>query len=337
MSDNPHSRRTSRPAIPLAPLIDEFHRHGRGSRNGVPVVTVHDPQVAGTNEDGHRRSSRNSIPLPGTEDSRRRASRPAVPLYDTSAATAAMCEQLGYAFADASLLTIALTHPSFRNEYTPGGADNQRLEFLGDAVLGLLITHELVQRLPERHEGELTVLKSQLVRESSLAVLAEDLGLGQALSLGRGEDQTGGRQRPSVLADALEAVVGAVFEDAGYERTRAVVLRLFDTAIVDVVSRVETIGQAPTALSASTANWKTAVQELLQHLGEQPPVYSLTAEEGPVHARHFYIRATAQVGNHTLTADGEGASKKSAEHAAAECLYRSVLELAGPDPPPLVI
>ena len=148
----------------------------------------------------------------------------------------------------------AVTHPSWRNENAPGGEDNQRLEFLGDAVLGLTITQELVQRLPDRKEGELTVMKSQLVRESSLAVIAERLGVGQALKLGRGEDQTGGRHRPSVLADALEALIGAVFLDAGYDAAREVVMRLFSEAIEQMIDQVEHADVLdPSALSASSS------------------------------------------------------------------------------------
>ncbi len=184
-----------------------------------------------------------------------------------------------------------------------------------------MITQELVLRLPQRREGELTVLKSQLVRESSLASVAEELLVGQALRLGRGEDQTGGRQRPSVLADAMEALLGAVFLDAGYEKTREIVLALFGPSLVAVISQVEAPGLP---LSATTANWKTAVQELLQQLGSHPPAYALVGEDGPVHARRFRVQATTLLGPDTLAATGEGASKKVAENEAAEGLYRQV-------------
>jgi len=262
--------------------------------------------------------------------SERRASRPAMPLHDHLAALPVLIRKLGHCFQDVTLLDMALTHPSWRNEHSPGQADNQRLEFLGDAVIGLVITQELVQRLPQRCEGELTVLKSQLVRESSLAALAEELMVGQALRLGRGEDQSGGRQRVSVLADAMEALLGAVFLDAGYEKTREVVLELFGRALVAVISQVEAPGLP---LSATTANWKTAVQELLQRLGTQPPVYTLVAEEGPVHTRRFRVEATTLLGVQTLAAMGEGASKKAAENEAAEGLYRQVAESRSAPPP----
>lgn len=266
----------------------------------------------------------------------RRSSRPAIPIHDWLAGMRVLAGRLDHAFHDESLLTTALTHPSWRNENAPGSADNQRLEFLGDAVLGLIITQELVQRLPARREGELTVLKSQLVRESSLAAMAESLAVGSALRLGRGEEHTGGRQRPSVLADAMEALVGALFLDAGYDATRLVVLRLFGELLDEVVAQVETLGTS-TQLSASTANWKTAVQELLQHLGSPPPVYTLVAEDGPVHARRFHVQAATTLGDRFLTSEGEGPTKKLAEHAAAAELYQRVVENApGPVDPTLL-
>jgi ribonuclease-3 len=238
---------------------------------------------------------------------------------------AALCDRLGYRFADSNVLVTALTHPSWRNEHAPASEDNQRLEFLGDAVLGTIVSHELVLRLPDRREGELTVLKSQLVRESSLATLAEKLRVGPALRLGRGEDYTGGRTRASVLADAVEAVVGAIFLDAGYDRTREVLLRALDEPLSDVIAQIEAAESAQAGLSAGTANWKTAVQELLQHLGHQPPAYATMAEDGPVHARRFRVKATTQLVDTTLETEGCGPSKKAAENDAAAGLYQAVL------------
>ena len=257
----------------------------------------------------------------------RRLSRPAIAIHDYLAGIGALAPRLGHGFSDTDLLVTAVTHPSWRNENAPGGEDNQRLEFLGDAVLGLTITQELVQRLPERKEGELTVMKSQLVRESSLAVIAERLGVGLALKLGRGEDQTGGRHRPSVLADAMEALIGAVFLDGGYDAAREVVMRLFGEAIelmIEQLQQTDTLD--PGALSANTANWKTAVQELLQRAGLHPPIYTLEGEEGPVHLRKFRVAAVARLGETLLTAHGEGGSKKIAEHDAAAELYRQMHE-----------
>ena len=255
----------------------------------------------------------------------RRLSRPAIIVHDYLAGIGVLAPKLGHGFAEPDLLITAVTHPSWRNENAPGGEDNQRLEFLGDAVLGLTITQELIARLPDRKEGELTVLKSQLVRESSLAAIADRLGVGLALKLGRGEDQTGGRTRPSVLADALEALIGAVFMDAGYDAAREVVLRLFSEPLAQVVGQLERGDvQNLSALSATTANWKTAVQEMLQRAGLHPPQYTLSGEDGPVHARRFRVMASAHVGDGVLTAQGEGASKKAAEHDAAAALYQQL-------------
>lgn len=267
------------------------------------------------------RPSRQNIPGQST-----RSSRSNIPAYDPEIPTRLLHERIGHPFADPALLIAALTHPSWRNEQAPGSPDNQRLEFLGDAVVGLIITHELVRRLPERREGELTVLKSQLVRESSLAIMADRLGVGQALRLGRGEDFTGGRQRPSVLADAMEAIVGALLLDSGYESTREIVLRLFGDTLCELIAQVETTDAA--ALSLTTANWKTAAQELLQHHGSPPPTYSLVAEDGPDHARRFRVRAATRLGEVDFESVGEGPTKKAAENEAAAGLYHTVNERA---------
>lgn len=259
----------------------------------------------------------------------RRSSRPLIPVPDTTAGTAELVRRLGYTFADPSLLEASLTHPSWHNEHPEAVTDNQRHEFLGDAVLGLVITEALLERMPDRREGQLTVLKSQLVRESALAEQAQSLGIGSALRLGRGEDYTGGRRRTSVLADAFEAVVGAVFVDGGYGAAREVVRRLFDDLLDAAAAAVAELGATPTALSAGVANWKTAVQELLQQHANLPPTYAVVDEQGPFHARTFVVQATARAagesGEVDLVGVGRGPSKKLAEHAAAADLYQRVL------------
>lgn len=263
----------------------------------------------------------------------RRASRPQMPINDTVAGTAALLSNLGYTFKNRAYLDEALTHPSWRNEHPDCPFDNQRMEFLGDAVLGLAITEALIDQLPARGEGHLTVLKSQLVRESMLAQLAQQLGIGAALRLGRGEDQSGGRARPSILADAFEAVLGAVLRDGGYDAVQALVRVLFDELLLDASLTVEELGALPTALSAGTANWKTAVQELLQRAGHQPPHYAIVGDEGPEHAPTFRAVATAHVGAAELRGEGAGSSKKAAEAAAAQALYAQlVAEVSEVDP-----
>lgn len=263
----------------------------------------------------------------------RRTSRSQMPINDTVAGTAALLANLGYSFKNRALIDEALTHPSWRNEHPDCPFDNQRMEFLGDAVLGLAITEALVDQLPERGEGHLTVLKSQLVRESMLAQLAQQLGIGAALRLGRGEDQSGGRLRPSILADALEAVLGAVLRDGGYDAVQALVRELFGELLIDASLTVEELGALPTALSAGTANWKTAVQELLQRAGHPPPLYTIVSDEGPEHAPTFRALAVAHVGEAELQGEGEGSSKKTAEACAARALYaRIVSDVSAVDP-----
>jgi ribonuclease-3 len=235
----------------------------------------------------------------------------------------ALIRALGHTFVQPKLLQEALVHPSYRNE-RGGKMDNQRLEFLGDAVLGLVITEALLEALPERREGQLTALKSQLVRESSLAQVAEELRLGSVLQLGRGEDRTGGRQRPSVLADAVEALIGAVFLDGGYEPARTLVRRLLQTRLAELVGDLSATAPSTPALAARMGNWKTAVQELLQHLGLLPPVYELVGHNEHLPARRFTVQALV-TGRETWQGQGSGASKKVAEYAAAEQLFRQIL------------
>jgi len=266
------------------------------------------------------------VDLPRTD---RRASRPAIPIHDTVAGTAAMVGRLGYEFLNPEHLAEALTHTSYRNEHPDCAADNQRLEFLGDAVLGLVITEALIECMPKRREGQLTLLKSQLVRESCLVDIANDLGVGSALRLGRGEEASGGRARASILADAVEATIAAVFTDGGYEAVRPVVRRLFAGLLREAATTVAELGDTPGALSAGVANWKTAVQELLQQLGYQPPTYTVVSFIGPAASRQFRVQATAFIHNDLLTGEGEGANKKFAEHVAAGDLYQQLLTLTG--------
>src|SRR4051812_35524651 len=146
----------------------------------------------------------------------------------------ALEERLGHTFADRTLCEAALTHKSWLNEAPGAGrTDNERLEFLGDAVLALVVSDLLMRRFPERSEGELSKTRAVIVSESGLAKAAEAIGLGQWIFLGRGEDQAGGRRKPSILSDALEALMGAVYLDAGLEAARAVAERLFGPALQD--------------------------------------------------------------------------------------------------------
>jgi ribonuclease-3 len=214
-------------------------------------------------------------------------------------------QRLGHAFADPALLRLALTHASFGHEKRQRTPDNQRLEFLGDAVLQLAVTAELYRRFPELPEGRLTVLRAQLVNRHHLQELAQEVGLGDHLILGRGEENSQGRQRGSILADAMEAVIGAVFAEAGWDTARAIILRLLEPSLATLT--VES--------HVAEANPKGNLQEKLQAEGERPPVYHCVSETGPAHARVYEVVVEWQGRE---LGRGRGASKKEAETRAAQ-------------------
>ena len=202
-------------------------------------------------------------------------------------------EALGYTFRDEALLRRALTHPSMGKE------DNQRLEFLGDAVLQYLMSDRLYRRHPGDREGALTHRRALLVCEASLSQIAEKLGIGEALVMDRGEEQTGGRTKPSVLCDAMEAVLAAVYLDGGMDAARDVVERCWPGE--DEVSR-------------PMQDSKGQLQEVLQKNGGETPTYRIIGESGPPHAPVF--EAAVYRGDELL-ATGTGKTKKQAEQAAA--------------------
>lgn len=214
-------------------------------------------------------------------------------------------QRLGHLFADENLLRQALTHASFGHEKRQRTLDNQRLEFLGDAVLQLVVTAELYRHFPELPEGRLTVLRARLVNRHHLRALAEELGLGDHLILGRGEENSQGRQRGSILADAMEAVLGAVFVEVGWDASRAIILRLLEPSLAAIASEND----------STTANPKGSLQEKLQAEGEHPPVYRCVSETGPAHARIYEVAVEWQGRE---LGRGQGASKKEAETRAAE-------------------
>ncbi len=215
-------------------------------------------------------------------------------------------ELLGHEFQDPQLLTLALTHPSVCHEAAPEAAGqlshNQRLEFLGDSVLGLVLTRELYEKFPALDEGPLTKARAQMVNRRTLANLGRRFRLGEHLVMSRGEEASGGRDRESALADAFEAVVGAIFLDAGYEVGARFVLRLFRDAFGELT-------EIP-----NLSNPKGELQELLQATSPQAPSYEITASSGPDHQRLFQCavsHAGVELGR------GEGKSKKEAESQAA--------------------
>jgi len=219
---------------------------------------------------------------------------------------AALQETLGTPFNNPSLLEQALVHSSYVNE-NPAATANERLEFLGDAVLGLVIAQELYQRLPQSSEGRMTELRSSLVRGEALARLAGAIGLGGHLYLGRGEEASGGREKPANLAGALEAVIAAIFLDRGFNTARGFILGLMAEELDKVISQ----GIEP--------DYKSQLQELIQARHQPAPTYQVIEATGPDHDRSFTIEV--RVGD-TVLGRGSGKSKKSAEEAAA----RSALE-----------
>jgi ribonuclease III len=208
--------------------------------------------------------------------------------------------RLGYGFTDQALLRQALAHRSWCSEF-PGNASNERLEFLGDAVLGLTIADLVYRRFPELPEGKLTDLRKAVVNAGALAAVADELDLGRELLLGKGEAAAGGRRKPSILSDALEAVFGAVYLDGGSEPAQDLIARTLLTRLEEAVTRLGGLDH------------KTTLQELAAELFGSPPVYVLHAD-GPDHAKRF--EATVHIaGRHW--GSGEGRSKKQAEQAAA--------------------
>lgn len=211
-------------------------------------------------------------------------------------------ERLGYTFRDIGLLQLSLTHPSVAHEQGTPVQHNQRLEFLGDAVLQLVLTRELYKKYPDFGEGPLTKARAKLVNRRTLAEKGRDLGVGGHLILSHGEEIHGGRERPSALADAFEALVGALLEDGGFEVAEKMVLRLFH----DELSGLADIPMME--------NPKGELQELLQAESQDAPSYSVVSTTGPDHDRVF--ECTVHHAGREL-ARGRGKSKKEAESAAA--------------------
>ena len=214
---------------------------------------------------------------------------------------------IGYKFDDPALLERALTHRSWAHENLAGrsedeirAAENESFEFLGDSVLGLAVAEQLFRKHPDASEGELTLMKHRLVSTTTLAAAAESLNIGEYIRIGRGEEKTGGRQKRAILADALEAIIAAVFFDGGYITARSFVTRV----LADEFREVTPDG---------CADYKTLLQETLQAEQLSGPVYSLLKTEGQPHERTFYVEAAWNTGR----AEGCGRSIKSAEMMAA--------------------
>ncbi|MBQ8797375.1 MAG: ribonuclease III [Oscillospiraceae bacterium] len=209
---------------------------------------------------------------------------------------------IGYSFQNIILLQNALTHSSYANEcWHDSLKSNERLEFLGDSILGMVVAEHLYRRFPERPEGELTKMRADMVCEQALAVIAEKLELGKHLLLGNGEEQTGGRSRASILADAVESVIAASFLDGGMDAAKAFIEKF---VLCDVPVK-----------SMHNIDFKTALQEQVQRKRDQVLAYRLTGESGPDHDKRFEVEVTL---NGKVVGTGIGSSKKRAEQAAAK-------------------
>lgn len=211
-------------------------------------------------------------------------------------------EKLGYSFKNLSLLETALTHSSYANEkHAPGVESYERLEFLGDSILGLVTADYLFRHEPSLPEGRMTRLRAELVCEASLHQVALSLGLGGCMRLGRGEEHSGGRERPSILADMVEAIIAALYLDGGLDAARRFILG-------QVLNEVQ-IGEAHQAL-----DYKTELQELVQQKPGRVISYEMTGESGPDHDKRFYYRVSV---DGRAVGEGEGRTKKEAEQMAA--------------------
>lgn len=213
----------------------------------------------------------------------------------------ALCRQLGYAFKQPQLLQRALTHRSHTQ------AHNERLEFLGDSVLNCVVAKHLFETYTDLPEGDLSRLRSNLVNQQTLFSMAQQLHLGELLLLGEGERKSAGFRRPSILADALEAIFGAVFLDAGFAAAERVILGLYVPFIAQ--ADVQSLGK----------DYKTLLQEYLQARRLALPKYTVIATQGEAHAQLFQVEC--EIGQLKVATRGEGASRRSAEQAAAEAAY----------------
>ncbi len=217
-------------------------------------------------------------------------------------------QNIGYVFRDKRLLEEALTHSSYANENRKSGARcNERLEFLGDSILGFLVAEHLYALAPDMPEGQMTRTRAELVCEKSLDIASNEMQLGDFLRLGRGEELSGGRTRPSILADAFEAVVASVYLDGGMPPAHKLVARF-------ILTQLTSAGQA-------AADYKTSLQELVQKKSGQTLTYHMISESGPDHLKHFSVAVRL---NGETMGTGGGRSKKEAEQEAARAALEAL-------------
>ena len=209
---------------------------------------------------------------------------------------------IGYRFGDPLLLVLALTHRSFTKTVSDHAPSNERLEFLGDSVLGLVIAHQLYSDHPNQREGDLTKAKAMLVSEATLSHVGKEIGLHDHIHLSPEEDKSGGRKRASIVSDAFESVIGAVYLDGGFDAARDLILRLIYSRKSSILSDI------------SQKNFKGDLLELIQSRGEGMPRYDVISEVGPDHHKVFHV--VVKVNGDTV-GEGRGLSKKEAEQKAA--------------------
>ncbi|MDE1178078.1 MAG: ribonuclease III [Edaphobacter sp.] len=245
-----------------------------------------------------------------------------------------------HTFERPELLTWALTHRSLAyesgNEASPDpSSDNEQLEFVGDAVLGLAVAESLFRRFPHSREGELTRLRASLVSRRHLGDVGARIGLGQMLLLGRGEEQSGGRQKPALLANAIEAVIAAIYLDGGMEAARAFIEHYIIEPSIPELNGALKAGET---FSGAIGDHKSALQEHLQAIGAGQPQYVLTAQSGPDHQKLFRVevRIPDGRGGSRALGESEGSTKKQAQQQAARIAVERLLaeEAADPVPPP---
>ena len=218
---------------------------------------------------------------------------------------ASLSRIIHYTFQDPSLMMMALTHRSFNAQH------NERLEFLGDSILSFIVAQELYQRFPKIDEGDLSRLRAQLVKESSLSSIATSMGLGDFIQLGEGELKSAGWRRPSILADTLEAIIGAIYLDAGIEPAHQFVLRFFEKQLNEIDPKL------------IQKDAKTLLQELLQSQKSDLPIYTVVSIEGEAHSQSFTIECIIKKSN--IKTQGIGQSRRIAEQEAASKAYQLML------------
>ncbi|HLH17987.1 MAG TPA: ribonuclease III [Bryobacteraceae bacterium] len=242
--------------------------------------------------------------------------------------TATLEQRIGHRFSDAALLRRALTHSSLANEARAGGVqvgDNEQLEFLGDSVLGFLVAEALVARFPGHSEGELSRRKAHLVSAAHLHGVARRLEIGAFLELGRSEEMSGGRAKKTLLVDALEAVIAAIYLDGGSDAAR----RFVHGHILDAPLAED--ADAGTDIQPAIANFKSALQELAQSRGLPQPRYAIVRERGPEHSKIFTVEVRL---GREWSGQADGRTKKVAAQRAARAVYERLRQDAIPEPAP---